>query len=443
MKQKQLFIKAACLILLLTTGAARAQNVGIGTNVPQSQLQVVGKTTTDSLRITGGAAAGKLLSSTATGDAEWITPAYITTGRNGLERTGDTLQFGGPLAKNTTLLTNDYRLRLAKPGTVVSGIIVHNMANLQFIGAETLWQSFEMTENCLLDSIRVYFQSVVPSSGCIAHLYEGEGVSGPLLSSTAPFSLPGSNNLTTQTLLFSPLSLQSGKKLTLMLVNTVGWVGNTSNPYPLGNSSHSPTTDFNFTVYGTHTQSLGLDLLPTGEATINGRLALKNKTALELGSLEVKEINAGIIAYQLFSPDALDIVGAGSVQGSRKIKFWAEGGAVFSGPIVGNLQQEAVQAPVLLNGWTNHGGGFANAGYWKDKEGMVHIQGLIKNGNITTSTILFILPAAYRPATRLIFNVNANNVFGRVDVLPSGEVMIATISSNAFLNLEGILFRTN
>ena len=53
------------------------------------------------------------------------------------------------------------------------------------------------------------------------------------------------------------------------------------------------------------------------------------------------------------------------------------------------------------------------------------------------------LPVGYRPTARLLFTVNANNVFGRVDVLPSGEVMIATIASNAFLSLDGILFRTN
>jgi len=46
-----------------------------------------------------------------------------------------------------------------------------------------------------------------------------------------------------------------------------------------------------------------------------------------------KEINAGKIAYQRFTPDALDIAGAGTTSGNRKIKFWCEGGATFTGVI--------------------------------------------------------------------------------------------------------------
>ena len=46
-----------------------------------------------------------------------------------------------------------------------------------------------------------------------------------------------------------------------------------------------------------------------------------------------KEINAGKIGYQVFTPDALDIVGAGTAGNTRKIRFWNEGGASFAGPI--------------------------------------------------------------------------------------------------------------
>src|SRR5256885_7416977 len=38
-----------------------------------------------------------------------------------------------------------------------------------------------------------------------------------------------------------------------------------------------------------------------------------------------KEGNAGKIGYQTFTPDALDIVGAGTAGTNRKIKLWAEG----------------------------------------------------------------------------------------------------------------------
>jgi hypothetical protein len=45
-----------------------------------------------------------------------------------------------------------------------------------------------------------------------------------------------------------------------------------------------------------------------------------------------REVNAGKIIYQEWS-DALDIVGAGTTSGNRKIKFWAEGGTVFAGDV--------------------------------------------------------------------------------------------------------------
>ena len=57
-------------------------------------------------------------------------------------------------------------------------------------------------------------------------------------------------------------------------------------------------------------------------------------SAIELGAeIPGKEANAGKIGYQKFTPDALDIVGAGDDVSNRKIKFWNEGGALFRGNI--------------------------------------------------------------------------------------------------------------
>ena len=59
-----------------------------------------------------------------------------------------------------------------------------------------------------------------------------------------------------------------------------------------------------------------------------------NGSAIELGSDVVgKEIDAGKIGYQKFTVDALDIVGAGTNNFNRKIKFWNEAGANFTGPV--------------------------------------------------------------------------------------------------------------
>jgi hypothetical protein len=68
----------------------------------------------------------------------------------------------------------------------------------------------------------------------------------------------------------------------------------------------------------------------TFPATGNAKLTGTN--TLEFGGGVVKDPAAGSIAYQKFS-DALDIVGAGTTGGNRKLKFWAEGGSLFTGGV--------------------------------------------------------------------------------------------------------------
>lgn len=66
---------------------------------------------------------------------------------------------------------------------------------------------------------------------------------------------------------------------------------------------------------------------------INGGVKINGTNQIELGAGLTKELNAGKIGYEIFTPDALDIVGAGLTGLTRKIKFWNEGGAFFSGKV--------------------------------------------------------------------------------------------------------------
>jgi len=79
--------------------------------------------------------------------------------------------------------------------------------------------------------------------------------------------------------------------------------------------------------------------------TDSGTIGIFGANALELGAgVAGKEPNAGKIGYQTFTPGALDIVGAGTLGSNRKIKFWCEGGATFTGVITApsdrNLKQD-------------------------------------------------------------------------------------------------------
>jgi len=84
---------------------------------------------------------------------------------------------------------------------------------------------------------------------------------------------------------------------------------------------------------------------------INGPVGITGSNALEFGAdVPGKHSNAGKIGYQTLSPDALDVVGAGSNAASRKIKFWSEGGATFTGTGTNALVtlNNALDEPVSL-----------------------------------------------------------------------------------------------
>lgn len=180
---------------------------------------------------------------------------------------------------------------------------------------------------------------------------------------------------------------------------------------------------------------------PAAKLHINGHQKIDSAYTLEWGAgIGGKEMNAGKIGYGTFTPGALDITGAGNTVATRRIKLFAEGGLEISGQIV----QQTAQTAVLLNGWSNFGGAYTTAGYWKDKEGLVHLQGLITGGSIANGAILLNLPAGYRPtAGRLMFSVLNNNTTGRIDINTNGDVIVEVLGSNAWLNLTGIYFRTD
>jgi hypothetical protein len=107
----------------------------------------------------------------------------------------------------------------------------------------------------------------------------------------------------------------------------------------------------------------------------------------------------------------------------------------------GGLTQEAVIAPTLLNGWVNYGSGYITAGYFKDSQGIVHLQGLIKSGTATAATAVFTLPVGYRPTLIEIFPTISNSVFCALQVRDNGNVEFAIAGNTAYVSLSGISFR--
>jgi len=104
-------------------------------------------------------------------------------------------------------------------------------------------------------------------------------------------------------------------------------------------------------------------------------------------------------------------------------------------------EQEAWITPSLLNSWADFGGGYPPARYFKDNFRIVHLKGLVKDGT-GMGTVIFTLPAAYRPAEEHFFAVASNNAFGFCSVTVAGEVK-AIVGSTSWFSLAGITFRVD
>ena len=109
---------------------------------------------------------------------------------------------------------------------------------------------------------------------------------------------------------------------------------------------------------------------------------------------------------------------------------------------IGPTQHAALAwtAPTLLNSWVNYdAANFSNAGYVKDNEGFVHLRGVVGSGVAAT---VFTLPSGFRPARRAIFSVVGNDLFARVDVATTGDVVVIVGAGGTLLQLDGITFDT-
>lgn len=115
----------------------------------------------------------------------------------------------------------------------------------------------------------------------------------------------------------------------------------------------------------------GADLLSGSgsQLTLNGNLGVAGANALEFGyGVTPKGTQNGKIGYGTFSGDSLDIVGAGTTQANRKVRFWSEGGVTFDGPITApsmNINGAfSVNGTVTGNSLTAVGGiNIVNQGY--------------------------------------------------------------------------------
>jgi hypothetical protein len=208
---------------------------------------------------------------------------------------------------------------------------------------------------------------------------------------------------------------------------------NTTTPTSALNVNGQITIDQkNFGGYG--------GLLIKGDAPGNNypniAFSVKNTSGLDAVSGYI----GGHINNNVTGSEAMDLVFLTSQNGlpglSEKMRIKDDGNVTIAGKIL----NEAWQTPTLLNAWTNLGGGFNTTEYYIDKESVVHLKGIVKNGTI--GTVIFSLPVGYRPTAQYVFTVISGTGFGRVDVASNGDVIVGS-GNNSGVSLDGISFRVN
>ncbi|WP_433922812.1 hypothetical protein [Paenibacillus taichungensis] len=98
--------------------------------------------------------------------------------------------------------------------------------------------------------------------------------------------------------------------------------------------------------------------------------------------------------------------------------------------------------PTLLNSWVRHSTARPTLRYYKDSQGVVHLEGVIRSGVVTSGTALCNLPAGYRPALTVScvsYSSNGTTVaIGLIDVLNGGTIQLGTTGTPTFYN--GLMF---
>lgn len=99
------------------------------------------------------------------------------------------------------------------------------------------------------------------------------------------------------------------------------------------------------------------------------------------------------------------------------------------------------QTPALQNGWVSYDGGafFATHQYIKGSDNIVRFKGIIKSGSTANGTVLFNLPAGYRPKERTLTNSVCADQHCRIDILPNGNVELY-LASSVWTTLDSVTF---
>ena len=263
------------------------------------------------------------------------------------------------------------------------------------LSADPAWQTFTPSATGTLIALGLYHADAIITD---IKIYSGTGTQGTLLY-TNTIGLSGA------WLILSGMSvpLVGGQTYTIYLSRGNFWAYSNTDTYRWGISSHGNSKDF---VFRTFMNNANEQLLRIGD---NGYVGM------------------GIPA----PTERLDIRGNVKTTGNL-----VAGGNL---EINGYITQTNTSDMILYYNWQNYGETYGNALYAKDKQRVVRLSGLVKNG---TTNLITQLPFGYRPVTDQIFTVVSGTGFARLDVKTNGNVQLMGSYSNLYVSLDGITFRS-
>lgn len=88
--------------------------------------------------------------------------------------------------------------------------------------------------------------------------------------------------------------------------------------------------------------------------------------------------------------------------------------------------------------WQAHPSGSVPA-YTKGTDNLVTLKGLVRLGTATAGTVIFTLPAGFRPAERILVPNISNQAVGRIDIRTNGQITFE-LGSNTWFSFDGISF---
>lgn len=121
--------------------------------------------------------------------------------------------------------------------------------------------------------------------------------------------------------------------------------------------------------------------------------------------------------------------------------------------IAAALALPVLTAASFANSWVNYdAAAFNAAGYYRDAFGLIHLQGLVKDGTVSTDFALgriFTLGTGNRPAREQVYSCaafdGADFIQCSVRVIPDGRVVAyagMTGGTGKWISLDGLSFRT-